>query len=619
MRENRLEREREMEVVSLRKSCKGGGIKEEKRVESSGNEESFKEEIVLKFGNGRDDHEDHNLKPLSPNRNENQMSVMPTMDRSSAEPNSRASSSVQKDQLESAKAEMGEVREENKRLRMNLNRIIKEYQTLQMQFYDIARQESKESTNTAREETEDPDQLVSLSLGRTSRDSKKDIEKPRKGKEDIQQDDKEGLALGLHCDFDMSKTRPIETPVKPSPENSLEMKEEEAGEGWAPNKVLKTTRSEDDEVSQQNPAKKARVSVRVRCDTPTMVDGCQWRKYGQKIAKGNPCPRAYYRCTVSPSCPVRKQVQRCAEDTSILTTTYEGTHNHPLPISATAMASTTSAAASMLLSGSSTSSGGTITSATAADFRGLNFYLSDHSKSKQFYLPNCSMSSSPSYPTITLDLTTPTPSSSSSSSHFNITSSSNFLSTPRYSSTNLNFSSFESNPIPVGVLNYGSQTYNKNQVNSLSFARQPQENFYHTFMQKGNPNPNPNPPQQPLQTDAIAAATKAITSDPSFQSALAAALTSIIGVGGSGGGGNPGYQIESNKVGQNSKFGEPFPLVSSFPSATPNGIKCSSSYFNRPPSSANSQPGSLMFLQPALPPLSTSEGKSTSPSRDHVL
>ncbi|KAL2492911.1 putative WRKY transcription factor 72 [Abeliophyllum distichum] len=381
------------------------------------------------------------------------------------------------------------------------------------------------------------------------------------------------------------------------------MKEENAGENFPPHNMLKNTvRNGDDELSQQNPVKRARVSVRVRCDTPTMNDGCQWRKYGQKIAKGNPCPRAYYRCTVAPSCPVRKQVQRCADDMSILITTYEGTHNHPLPVSATAMASTTSAAASMLMTGSSTSgSSGATTSSTlsttnSVNLNGLNFHFSDNSRSKPFYLPNSSLLSSHSFPTITLDLT----SNSASSARLG-----NFP--PRYSTTNLNFSSLESNALPIswsnGVLSYGNPPYNKNQTGSLSFGSHPQENLYQSYLQK-----NLNPTQQSLPPDTIAAATKAITSDPSFQSALAAALTSIIGSGGA-----TASTAGNQTVGDKSSTEPNYPILSSFPS-TSNVNKCAPSFQNKSPSTSSSQPASglMMFLSNSYP-YATSKSKSNSP------
>ncbi|GER32492.1 WRKY DNA-binding protein 40 [Striga asiatica] len=74
--------------------------------------------------------------------------------------------------------------------------------------------------------------------------------------------------------------------------------------------------------------------VHVRMDDPSdtslvVKDGYQWRKYGQKVTRDNPSPRAYYKCSFAPNCPVKKKVQRSLHDPSILVAIYEGRHRHP--------------------------------------------------------------------------------------------------------------------------------------------------------------------------------------------------------------------------------------------------------------------------------------------------
>ncbi|XP_027916483.1 probable WRKY transcription factor 61 [Vigna unguiculata] len=531
------------------------------------------------------------------------------------------------DQLESTKAEMGVVREENQRLKRSLHKIMNEYRTLEMQFQDILKQGTKrklvDKGNGNEEDTVEESDLVSLSLGRVPSNQRNDekikVYKALKDDEGFNQE----LTLGLECKSKSGST--TEALPNPSPENSSEVPKEEAGETWPPSKeTQKAIRDTEDEVAQQNPMKKPRVCVRARCDTPTMNDGCQWRKYGQKIAKGNPCPRAYYRCTIAPSCPVRKQVQRCVDDMSILITTYEGTHNHTLPPSATAMASTTSAAASMLLSGSSTSLSASAPSSTATtsatNLHGLNFYLSDGAKPRQLYLSNPALSSSPSHPTITLDLTSH-PASSSSSPFVRFTSNYN---QPRYpSSSSLSFSSSSeinalswSNGFLTNNNNTIQPTYNsRNILGNVNFGRQQVENIYQSYMQKNNSN-IPSVPQGGVPADTISAATKVITADPNFQSALAAALTSFIGGGvrGNQGGNSVG---ESPSLGQNLKWGEVFAASNNSSStlscSTSKVNGCASSFLNKTPAN-NTQTKSLMFPPPSSLPFSTPKSASASPA-----
>ncbi|RHN60310.1 putative transcription factor WRKY family [Medicago truncatula] len=103
---------------------------------------------------------------------------------------------------------------------------------------------------------------------------------------------------------------------------------------------------------------KTRVTIRARSEETMITDGCEWRKFGQKLSKGNPCPKACYRCSTSRGCSIQKQVQRCALDRTVAITTYEENRNLPLPAAAKEMVQTTSAAAKMLLSASTSSNDG---------------------------------------------------------------------------------------------------------------------------------------------------------------------------------------------------------------------------------------------------------------------
>ncbi|PIA28813.1 hypothetical protein AQUCO_06600022v1 [Aquilegia coerulea] len=430
-----------------------------------------------------------------------------------------------KNELAALHAAMERMTAENERLKELLTQVSNSYQALQMQFVTLMQQHNLKS------ETDQQDhEIISENL-------------------QVKKIDQIGGAIMVPRQFmDLGPSGTVETDEPSqtssegrsrehsrSPPNNVEVASNEYGQqsnggsnndlvsfdqdgrrigredspdhgsqGWVPNKLSKLNPPKGVDQASEATMRKARVSVRARSEAPMITDGCQWRKYGQKMAKGNPCPRAYYRCTMATGCPVRKQVQRCAEDRTILITTYEGNHNHPLPPAAMAMASTTSAAASMLLSGSMSSADGLMNS---------NFLT-------RTLLPCSSsmatISASAPFPTVTLDLThSPSPLQfQRPPTQFQVP----------FMNPNQSMGSSQAQPLAQV---FGQSLYNQSKFSGLQMSQGVVDSSQ--FSQQVPPSAQHQNPQQPSLADTVSAATAAITADPNFTAALAAAISSIIG------------------------------------------------------------------------------------------
>ncbi|XP_015087294.1 probable WRKY transcription factor 26 [Solanum pennellii] len=111
------------------------------------------------------------------------------------------------------------------------------------------------------------------------------------------------------------------SPISKSGENDENEPEAKRWKGDNENEVIS---------SASRTVREPRIVVQTTSDIDILDDGYRWRKYGQKVVKGNPNPRSYYKCTFT-GCPVRKHVERASHDLRAVITTYEGKHNHDVP------------------------------------------------------------------------------------------------------------------------------------------------------------------------------------------------------------------------------------------------------------------------------------------------
>lgn len=62
----------------------------------------------------------------------------------------------------------------------------------------------------------------------------------------------------------------------------------------------------------------------------TTTTAPQTNRYGEKMVKGSPAPRSYYKCSHG-GCPAKKIVERDAATGATLSTQYKDDHNHAMP------------------------------------------------------------------------------------------------------------------------------------------------------------------------------------------------------------------------------------------------------------------------------------------------
>ncbi|XP_019461668.1 PREDICTED: probable WRKY transcription factor 4 isoform X1 [Lupinus angustifolius] len=125
-------------------------------------------------------------------------------------------------------------------------------------------------------------------------------------------------------------------------EEAGDVENRDVGDDKEPNLKRKNTELVVSEAPlSQKTVTESKIIVQTRSEVDLLDDGYRWRKYGQKVVKGNPHPRSYYKCT-SAGCTVRKHVERASTDPKAVVTTYEGKHNHDVPAARNSSHNTTS-------------------------------------------------------------------------------------------------------------------------------------------------------------------------------------------------------------------------------------------------------------------------------------